>query len=67
MDKELFKELEANLIQALELVRSAQTNQNSPQEQVSDDKVLSRDADLNQEDEESEKLKDDEQAFWDYD
>ena len=79
MDKELFKELEANLIRALELVRSAQTrhepgcslcddplawmdkwdgkcprcnrvlptadsNQNSPQEQVSDDKVLSRDA-----------------------
>ena len=42
MDKELFEELEANLIQALELVRSAQTKQNCPQEQISKDKVLSR-------------------------
>ena len=80
MDKELFKELEANLIQALELVRSAQTSQaqcrvdhtpwciecgakskeececnrpepkgisadtkqDSSQEQINDDKVLSR-------------------------
>ena len=44
MDKELFEELEANLIRALELVRSAQTKQDSPQEQINDDKVLSRDA-----------------------
>ena len=42
MDKELFEELEANLIHALELVRSAQTNQNSPQEQISDEKVPPR-------------------------